>query len=112
MFYNDIKNNREYTAQIFPSDGKVWVEILYANASEQNELVKKFTTSTFYAVAVRKSFGYMFRSAPRERDYIKAKHWANKQLSLLEKYATGIITKPQFLKDKEMIEVLKKMDDN
>lgn len=109
MLFDDKKENREYTAQIFPLDGKVHVQIIYTNASEENGLVKKISGTTFYAVAMKKSFGSFFRTAPREQDYARAARWASKQLELLEKHGTGMVCKPDFIRLKECIQALKEI---
>lgn len=81
-----------YLAQISCYRGKVYAEIIY-NAKEM------FETNGLWITSLDKSFGSSFRNTPREKDWIDANKWVDKQLELIEKYATVIVAKPNYLKD-------------
>jgi len=46
---------------------------------------------------MRKSFGSIWQIAPTEKNWIEANKWVDNQLKMIEKYGTGIVTKPKTL---------------
>jgi hypothetical protein len=91
--WTSLKANREYTAQITPYHNKVVAEIL----------VKKESKTAFlgdlYLTVAEKYFGSFFQKEVKESDWIKANEWVERQLSMIEKHGTVIVTRPQFIRD-------------
>lgn len=81
-----------YSAQISCYQGKVYAEIIY-------KAKDMFETNGLWITSLDKCFGSNFRKTPREKDWIDANKWISEQLELIEKYATVITTKPNYLKD-------------
>jgi len=91
--YTGSELKKEYSFQITPYHGNVHAEILCNN--------KSFKYEGLWILSMYKSFGSFWgRSAPREKDYINAQKWVDEQVSLLEKYGTVVITKPEYLNNK------------
>lgn len=85
------RENKEYHAQISVYHGTVRVDILSKTYS--------FATGTdLYLTIMDKTFGRMFRSQPRPKDYENAKRWMNDRMNDLEEHTTHLITRPEFLK--------------
>lgn len=90
-----IKDEKLYTAQLVPYHGKVRADIICHHDSMYDVGTKLWLTS------MHKSFGSMWNSAPREKDWIAAKKWAEEQLDLISKHGTNVVAKPQYLRDQE-----------
>lgn len=88
-----IKTDKNlYSAQISCYQGRVYAEIIYKSK-------EMFENDDLWITSLDKSFGSSFRTTPREKDWINANKWVGEQLTLIEKYATVITTKPNYLKD-------------
>lgn len=81
-----------YSAQISCYQGKIYAEIIYKSK-------EMFGNGDLWITSLDKSFGSSFSNTPREKDWIEANEWVNKQLELIEKYGTVIVTKPKYLID-------------
>jgi len=92
-----IKEGREYTKQISVYGGKVYAEIIYLNAETDKE-----DSVDLWLCSLHKSFGRMWASEPREKDYQAANAWADEQLALLEKYTTAKVKEAQIFIDKRL----------
>lgn len=99
----EVRSNGQHTAQIHAYQGVVYVEIMQKSNSEWFRVRKM---DDFYHTLMHKTFGSMWRSAPREKDWIKANEWMNKQFDLLDKYSTVLITRPQRLYDMDELDKL------
>lgn len=93
------KTVKEYTAQIYPSGSLVRVAIIYRNKEVGMERLAEGLYN--YYSLIFNVFGTNFRNSPREKDYVKANKWADEQLDLIRKHATGIVKKPQYITDRE-----------
>lgn len=82
------QNKTEYVGQLTVYQGYVNVSIICSNSFYYN------TDTKLWISVLNKSFGSMFRKAPKESDWVKARAWMDEQLSLIEKYATDIKVKP------------------
>lgn len=101
-------DNEEYTGQITPYNGKVTAEII---KKSNNEWFKDNDIDLYYLTA-HKSFGSMWNSAPREKDWIAANKWMDEQFEMMEKYATVMITKPVYITDIEKMDEMRKKAKN
>lgn len=95
-----IRKVGQYSGQIHPYNGKVIAEVL--------NCYKAYRDEDMWLAVSYKFFGSGFRRSPREKDYVAATEWLNKQLDLIEKYATTTITKPEFIRDIERANEIKK----
>jgi hypothetical protein len=100
-----VRENSEYTAQIHAYKGVVYVEIL---KNSNDEWFRDNLCRDLYHTIMDNNFGSMFRNAPREKDWIKAHKWMNKQLDLIEKYGTVLIERPKCISDAEKLEAFRK----
>ena len=93
--WTGLKENSEYTAQITPCHGYVIAEIICRggdNGFYDNRL-------KLWLTVMDKFFGSSWRKAPKEEDWQKANDWVNKQLQMIGKYGTVVVTKPKHILD-------------
>lgn len=92
-----VKSNSEYSAQIYPLDGGVWVDIIRTEADPSKGLYD--SKCKLWVCVMHKHFkSRWFKSEPCEADYIAANNWVDEQFRLIEGYATSIITMPERVK--------------
>lgn len=82
----------EYVGQLTVYHGRVNVSILCTSSYYYDSDIKLWVT------VMDKSFGNMFRSAPRQIDWERAELWMNKQLKNIEHFTTDIRVRPKELK--------------
>lgn len=95
--WTGLKKNSEYSAQITPYCGNVNAEII------RRDIDKGFYEHKLglWLTVCDKSFGSRWRSAPTEKDWQNATKWVEEQLSLIEKYGTVMVTKPEHIRRSE-----------
>lgn len=86
------KTKPEYVGQLTVYHGQVNVCILCTSSFYYNSDIKLWVT------VMDKSFGKMFRSAPRQIDWERAEKWMKEQLSFIQRYTTDIRVEPKELK--------------
>ena len=86
-----VRENAEYTAQIYPYHGRIYVEILNKKYSNDSKL-------DLYLTIIDKSFGRSYNS-PREKDWKAAHEWMNEQMNLIDKYGTSTVRIPEVLRE-------------
>jgi len=95
--WTGLKANNEYSAQITPYGNKVNAEIITRDKD------KGFYDNGLWLTVMDKSFSGSFTNEPREKDWIDANEWIEKQLNLIDKYGTVMVTKPKHLYDSERL---------